>query len=196
MAFRRVCVFCGSNVGARGEYAESARSLGRALVAREIGLVYGGGGIGLMGVVAEEVRAVGGEVIGVIPTALFEKEVAMEDLADLRIVSNMHERKATMADLSDGFIAMPGGLGTLEELFEVLTWAQLGIHRKPIGLLDSARFFDPLLAMLDRCVDEGFLRIEHRGSLLVRQDPEALLDAMETFKPPELDSWWVPKEIR
>jgi uncharacterized protein (TIGR00730 family) len=160
-----LCVFCGSNPGVDLSFLASAKEVGRLLASQGRRLVYGGGRIGLMGAVADAAIAEGGEVIGVIPRSLLEKEVAHLGLSDLRVVASMHERKATMAELSDGFIALPGGIGTLEEFFEIWTWGQLGLHHKPFGLLNVAGFFDPLLAFLDQLADQRFLRPEHRGML-------------------------------
>jgi uncharacterized protein (TIGR00730 family) len=184
---KRVCVFCGSSPGARPEYVRAAEGVGRALAERGLGLVYGGAGVGLMGKLAETVIRGGGEVIGVMPAALAEKEVVFKDLPDLRIVGSMHERKALMADLADGFVALPGGLGTLEEFFEVLTWAQLGIHTKPCGLLNVCSYFDDIVAFLDRAVKEIFIRAEHRTMLLVHEDPSELLQQFELYEPPTID---------
>jgi uncharacterized protein (TIGR00730 family) len=156
-------VFCGSNAGSRGAYAQTARDLATALARQGIGVVYGGGRVGLMGVVADAALAAGGEVVGVIPQALMARELGHPDVTELRVVGSMHERKATMAELADGFVALPGGLGTFEELFEVLTWAQLGLHRKPVVLLDVDGFYQPLFALLDAAVASGFLRPEHRA---------------------------------
>lgn len=189
-------MFCGSRVGGRPAYAEAARTVGRTLAGRGIGLVYGGGGIGLMGQAAQAAEEAGGEVIGVIPRALVEREVARNELQDLRIVANMHERKALMADLSDAFVALPGGLGTFEELFEVLTWSQLGIHAKPTGLLDVESYFAPLQTMLDHAVEEGFLRQEHRAAVVVDPDFESLLVRMEAWRPPALPTDWATSELR
>lgn len=187
---RRVCVFCGSSLGGRRVYREAARALGRALARRGWGLVYGGGGVGLMGTVAEAAAAAGSEVIGVIPRALMEREgVAADGLGELRVVESMHERKAMMAELADAFVALPGGLGTLEELFETLTWAQLGIHRKPCGLLDAAGYYRRLVALLDHAVGEGFVRPEHRELLVVGEEPEELLDRLEGHRPPRVEKW-------
>jgi hypothetical protein len=195
MAMRRVCVFCGSSPGRRGVYAEAARRLGRTLAGRGIGLVYGGASVGLMGAVADAVLDAGGaEVIGVIPEALVRKEVVHSGLPDLRVVGSMHERKALMAELSDGFVALPGGIGTLEELFEVWTWAQLGVHPKPCGLLDVAGFYAPLGAFMDQVVREGFLRPEHRDLLLIDTEPAPLLDRMAAYRPPPLRAWLTPEE--
>ena len=185
----RICVFTGSSQGRRPEYAAAARDLAAALLARRIGLVYGGAHVGLMGLVADAVIAGDGEVIGVIPEALVAKEVAHTGLPDLRIVASMHERKALMSDLSDGFIAMPGGIGTFEEFFEVLTWAQLGLHRKPCGLLNVAGYYDGLLMFLDHAVGQGFLRTEHRAMILVSDDANDLLDQMGTWQPPVVAKW-------
>jgi len=184
---RRICVFCGSSRGAKREYADSARALGSALFGRGIGLVYGGGRVGLMYEVARAVHEKGGEVIGVIPRGMVERELAFRELADLRIVETMHERKARMAELSDGFIALPGGLGTIEEIFEMLTWAQLGMHGKPCGFLNVGGYFDPLLAFLDRALEQKFLQAEHRSMILVQSDPEALLRGFESYVPPKAD---------
>lgn len=184
-----LCVFAGSNVGGDPAYRRAAEDLGRALVAREIDLVYGGARVGLMGVVADTVLAGGGRVIGVIPEALVAKEVAHHDLTELRIVGSMHERKAIMADLSHGFVALPGGWGTLEELFEVLTWAQLGLHRKPCGLLNANGYFDGLLAFVDHAIREGFVRPEYRAMLLVADTPAELLDHIARYEAPSVQKW-------
>jgi uncharacterized protein (TIGR00730 family) len=177
---RSLCVFCGSNVGVRPEYADAARSLGRFLAERNVRLVTGAGHVGLMGIVADAALAVGGQVIGVIPQMLVDRELAHRQLTELRVVGSMHERKALMAELSDGFIALPGGLGTLEELCEVLTWAQLGIHHKPCGCLNVRGYFDPLLEMLDRAVAEHFMHTDHRRLLLSGDDVAELLGLLET----------------
>lgn len=186
---RRVAVFCGSNPGARPEYAAAAKSLGRTLASRGIGLVYGGSNVGLMAAIADEMADELGDVIGVIPKSLVEREVANTALGDLRIVGSMHERKAMMAELADGFIALPGGIGTLEEFFEMWTWAQLGMHRKPCGLLNVAGYFDPLLAFLDRTVDERFVRQVHREMVIVVDDPGTLLDRFGAYDPPHVVKW-------
>lgn len=175
---RRVCVFAGSSAGTRAEYRVAASELGRALAARETGLVYGGARVGLMGIVADAVLAGGGEAIGVIPSAMVAREIAHDGLTDLRVVSSMHERKAAMADLADAFIALPGGWGTWEELFEVVTWAQLGLHRKACGLLNVQGYFDPLLAFVAHAVEEGFVRREHARMLVVSSAAEPLLDLL------------------
>jgi uncharacterized protein (TIGR00730 family) len=184
-----VCVFCGSNPGARPEYAEAARLLGERIAGRGLRLVYGGGGIGLMGVVADAALAAGGEVVGVIPQHLVDRELAHPGVTDLRITGSMHERKALMADLAGGFVALPGGLGTLEELFEILTWSQLGLQSKPCGLLDVAGFFEPLLAFLDHTVAERFVSAEHRQLVLADRDPDELLDKLEAWQPRPSTKW-------
>ena len=184
---KRVCVFCGSSPGAKPEYVEVAILLGRTLAQRKIGLVYGGGKVGLMGYTAAAASRAGGEVIGVIPKGLVKKEVAFTGLSDLRVVDTMHERKALMAELSDGFIAMPGGLGTLEEFFEALTWAQLGMHGKPCGFLNVCHYYDAILGFLDCAVSEQFIDREHRDMVLVDETPGALLDRFEAYKPPTSD---------
>jgi uncharacterized protein (TIGR00730 family) len=186
---RRICVFAGSNAGRNDEYEQEAAALGRLLATRQIGVVFGGGKVGLMGTLADAALAAGGEVIGVIPSALVAKEIAHDRLTELRVVSSMHERKAMMAELSDAFIALPGGWGTLEELFEIITWAQLGLHRKPCGLLNAGGYFDPLLTFLTHAVDEGFVRREHAGFLLVAGSGEALLDGFANYEPPVVRKW-------
>jgi hypothetical protein len=186
---RRVCVFCGSSLGSNPAYADAARRLGEAVARRRLGLVYGGGSVGLMGVVADAALAAGGEVVGVIPGALERRELAHRGLTRLHVVGSMHERKARMAELSDAFVALPGGLGTLEELAEVLTWAQLGLHRKLCALLDAGGYWRPLTAFLDHAVAERFVRPEHRAMLLVEEDPEALLDRLSRFRPPAVQRW-------
>jgi len=180
---RRLCVFCGAHNGASPIYARMARELGAALVERGIALVYGGGNIGLMGLLADATLEKRGVVIGVIPEILRAREVAHYGVTDLRVVGSMHERKALMADLADGFVALPGGLGTLEELLEISTWGQLGFHCKPVGLLNANGYFDALLAQLDRAVAEGFLPSQHREMLIVEEKVEALLEALETAVP-------------
>jgi uncharacterized protein (TIGR00730 family) len=186
---QRICVFCGSARGARPAYEESARQLGQALVARGVSLVYGGGHVGLMGVVADAVLEAGGEAIGVIPHALAAREIAHQGLTRLHVVDSMHERKALMADLSDAFIAMPGGFGTYEEFFEAVTWTQLGVHRKPCGLLNVTGFYDPIVQFLDRAVGEGFVKPQHRAAILVGSDPGELIDALTTVELPEVARW-------
>lgn len=184
-----ICVFCGSNVGKSEVYTEAARALARAIVGQGIKLVYGGGNIGLMGVLAGAALAAGGQVIGVTPKSLLDKEVVHTGLTDLRIVNSMHERKALMAELSDAFIALPGGLGTLEEMFEVLTWTQLGYHRKPCGVLNVRGFYDRLTGFLDHAVAERFLKPEHRATLLVESDADALVARLKTHRAPEVSKW-------
>ncbi|MDO8938637.1 MAG: TIGR00730 family Rossman fold protein [Methylicorpusculum sp.] len=186
---KRLCVYCGSSPGKSSSYAQAARQLAQELVKRGIGLVYGGAGIGIMGLLADAVLANQGEVLGVIPQALVDKEVSHTGLTELKIVSSMHERKAMMADLSDGFIALPGGLGTLEELFEILTWAQLGFHQKPCGLLNIAGYYDGLTAFLDHAVEEQFVKPIHRSLLRVESCPIDLLDAFSSYQPPILETW-------
>ncbi len=186
---RRVCVYCGSNSGSRPDYSQTAREMGTALVRRGIELVYGGGRVGLMGVIADAVLAAGGKVIGVIPQDLVAREVAHRGLTELRVVGSMHERKASMVELSDAFIALPGGFGTMEEFCEVLTWVQLGLHRKPHGLLNVAGFYDPLLAFFDHAVAEAFVRPAHRSLVVAHTQPEGLLDLLTTVEPPHLDKW-------
>ncbi|WP_372422179.1 TIGR00730 family Rossman fold protein [Salinarimonas chemoclinalis] len=185
----RICVFCGSNPGNDPAYRAAAVSLGETLAARGIGLVYGGASVGLMAVVADTVLARGGEVVGVIPQMLVDKEIAHRGLAELHVVESMHARKSRMADLSDGFVALPGGVGTLEELFEIWTWAQLGTHAKPVGLLDVAGFYDLLGRFLDHVVAQGFMREAHRGMLLRAEEPGALLDAFAAWTPPVVHKW-------
>ncbi|MEZ5628134.1 MAG: TIGR00730 family Rossman fold protein [Rhodocyclaceae bacterium] len=184
MTFKRLCVFCGARHGKRPEYAAAAQALGRTLAERGIELVYGGGNVGLMGVVADACMAGGGSVIGIIPQALDEWEVGHRGLTRLEVVDSMHTRKARMAELSDGFIALPGGLGTFEELFEVLTWAQLGFHGKPIGLLDVAGYYAPLAQMLQNGVAEGFMKPENAELLLREHDIDTLLAAMAQYRAP------------
>jgi uncharacterized protein (TIGR00730 family) len=183
----RVCVFCGSSPGSDPAYAAAARDLGNILASEGIGLVYGGGNVGMMGELANAAVAAGGQVTGVIPRALMEREVALTELDDLRVVDSMHARKALMADLSDGFIALPGGVGTLEEFIEVLTWAQLGLHAKPCALLNTTGYFNTLLRFLDHIIGEKFMAEVH-GQLILRGDePRALLDTMRAFQPPVFD---------
>jgi len=186
---KSITVFCGSNSGFRTEYAEAARSLARLFVEQNIRLVYGGGNVGLMGIIADEVMRAGGEVIGIIPESLDQKEVGHRGLTELRVVSSMHERKAQMADLADGFIAMPGGIGTFEEFFEILTWAQLGFHDKPCAVLNIAGYYDGLLALCDNAVTEGFLRPAHRALILEAANPEILLEKMRNLKPLPIEKW-------
>jgi uncharacterized protein (TIGR00730 family) len=186
---KRVCVYCGSNPGARPDYAEAATALARTLAERGVGLVYGGANVGVMGVIASAVLEAGGEAIGVLPRKLRAKELAHSGLTELHMVDSMHERKALMVELADGFVALPGGTGTLDELFETMTWSQLGLHNKPMGLLNVSGYYDHLLAFLDHVVGERFLRGEHRDMLLVANEPGALLDAMANYVPPKIDKW-------
>lgn len=186
---RSICVFCGSRSGNEPAYENAARSLGETLAETGITLVYGGGHVGLMGVVANATLGAGGEAIGVIPRSLVEREIAHLSLTDLHVVGSMHERKALMSDLSEGFIALPGGTGTLEEFFEVLTWAQLGEHGKPCGLLNVAGYYDPLLALFDHMVDNGFLSETNRSIVLVDTKPTALLRKFEEYRPPQIPKW-------
>lgn len=186
---RSLCVFCGSSEGHEPAYTEAARTLGRTLAGAKIRLVFGGGRVGLMGEVANAALAAGGEAIGVIPNFLVEREIAHTGLTDLHVVGSMHERKAMMSGLSDGFVALPGGTGTLEEFFEVLTWAQLGEHAKPCGLLNVAGYYDPLLSVLDHMVGKGFLSKSNRALVLVERDPRTLLAKLERYRPPETIKW-------
>jgi uncharacterized protein (TIGR00730 family) len=186
---QRICVFCGSSPGAREEYVEGARDIAKILVARKIGVVYGGGNTGLMAAVANTATAAGGEVIGVMPRAMVEKERANRGLTELRIVGSMHERKALMSELSDGFIALPGGYGTFEEFCEVLTWTQLGFQRKPCGILNVAGYYDRLLDLFDHAVAEGFVKPPHRELVIADVDPESLLDRMLSQSIVYTDKW-------
>lgn len=188
---KRVCVFAGSSTGARPDYADAARALARELTRRRIGIVYGGGSVGLMGVLADTALADGGEVIGVIPRGLASRELAHAGLTEQRVVGSMHERKATMAALVDAFVALPGGLGTLEETLEVLTWSQLGIHAKPVGLLDAAGYYAGLRAFLGHAVAEGFVRRQYLGLFVHAASPPALLDALERWRPPPIARAWL-----
>jgi len=184
-----LCVFCGSSLGARSVYRESASDLARRMSERGIRLVYGGGKVGLMGEMSRTSMSVGGEVIGVIPQGLLSREKGDPDITRLEVVSTMHERKARMAELADGFVALPGGYGTLEEFCEVLTWAQLGIHAKPVALMNVARYFDPLLALFNHAVREGFLQPQYRQLVLVRETAGSLLDALEEWRPVAIEPW-------
>lgn len=186
---RRLAVFCGSNPGARPDYVAAARALGKLLCERGIGIVYGGSNVGLMAALADTMLDELGDIIGVIPRMLVQREVANTALTDLRIVESMHERKAMMAELADGFVALPGGIGTLEEFFEIWTWGQLGMHQKPCGLLNVAGYFDPLLEFLDRAVAEKFVRDVHRGMVVVEGDPAKLLARFEAYEPPRVVKW-------
>jgi uncharacterized protein (TIGR00730 family) len=186
---KRVCVYCGSSKGARPSYVEAARELGAALVRRGFGLVYGGSNVGLMGAIADTVLAGGGEVTGIIPEPLVAKEVAHRGLSDLRVVGSMHERKALMAELADAFVALPGGFGTLEEFCEMLTWIQLGLHRKPCGLLNVEGYYDGLLSFFNHTVAEGFVRPEHRSVVLTDSGADALLEKVSKYEVPPLRKW-------
>ena len=189
-----VCVFCGSNAGANPAYLEAAEAVGRGLAQRGIRVVYGGGKVGMMGAVADAARDAGGEVIGVIPQAIFDLEIGHTGLDDLRVVGSMHERKALMADLSDAFVALPGGFGTFEEFCEVITWTQLGLHRKRCGLLNVLGFYDRLLGFLDFAVGEAFMKPMHRNMLLVSETPERLLEKMESYRAPPKTRWIAREE--
>jgi len=186
---KRICVFCGSSIGNQPAYREAAVTLGGLLAARGIGLVYGGGNVGLMGVIADAVLAGGGTVTGVIPRSLAEREIAHTGVTDLRVVDTMHARKALMADLADAFIAMPGGVGTFEEFFEAVTWTQLGVHRKPCGLLNAGGFYTPLAAFIDQAVSEGFIKPVHRASIVVDDNAERLLDNLARIELPDVPKW-------
>ncbi|WP_433885984.1 TIGR00730 family Rossman fold protein [Pseudomonas vranovensis] len=189
MPVRSVCVFCGASTGVNPAYREAAIALGQAIAARGLTLVYGGGAVGLMGIVADAAMAAGGEVIGIIPEALKNAEIGHTGLTRLEVVDGMHARKARMAELSDAFVALPGGLGTLEELFEVWTWGQLGYHAKPLGLLDVNGFYSKLGSFLDHVVEEGFVRPQHRAMLQLADSPAELLEAMDSFEAPVLPKW-------
>jgi len=191
---KRVCVFCGSTPGNNPAYGALAAQMGKALAQRGIGLVYGGGRIGLMGVVADAALEAGGEVIGVIPKALLDREQGHGKLTQLRVVDSMHARKALMGELADGFAALPGGIGTLEEIFEVWTWAQLGIHRKPCGLLDVSGFFAPLVEFLDHVVAAGFVNAATRAMLTVATSPDELLDRLAAYQAPPVPTWATPAQ--
>ena len=186
---QRVCVYCASNDGVRPEYLEAARQLGTLIAQRGSALVYGGGGSGLMGTLADATLAAGGEVIGARPHALVQREAAHQGLTALHVVDSMHERKALLAELADAFVALPGGLGTLEELFETWTWAQLGVHHKPVGLLNVAQYWQSLVTMLEHMEAEGFLRGTPREWLVMESDPVRLLEQLETFEPPRVRRW-------
>lgn len=191
-AMQRVCVYCGSSMGARPVYAEAAETLAEELVSQDLELVYGGASKGIMGVIADRVLELGGKVHGVIPKMLQDKEIAHEGLTELHVVPSMHQRKTVMAALSDAFVAMPGGFGTLEEIIEIVTWGQLQIHDKPCGLLNVDGYFDPLLRYLDHAVDEGFLRIENRRMLLSDDDAARLLTRLERYSAPKIEKWITP----
>ncbi len=186
---RHICVYAGASPGADPRFREAARQLARAIVGRGFGIVYGGGNVGLMGALADAGLEAGGEVVGVIPQALLDKEVAHPGLTELRVVDSMHERKAQMADLARAFIALPGGIGTIEELIEVFTWTQLGLHAKPVAVLNVAGYWNGLLSLLDDAVTQRFLRAEHRALLLEGVDSDELLSALADWHPPHLDKW-------
>ena len=190
---KSVAVYCGASSGTNEVFTQQAQAMGQALAERGFALVYGGGRVGLMGAVADAVMQHGGKAIGVIPDFLADKELAHTGLTELHIVKTMHERKLMMADLAEGFVAMPGGYGTLEELFEVLTWGQLGLHKKPIGVLNVAGYYDHLLRALDHMADEGLLRRENRHQLLSHPSPHGMLDAMLAYEPVSLEKWLTPK---
>jgi len=190
---QRLCVFCGSKVGVDDGYRRAAAELGRQLAEQDIGLVFGGGSVGLMGVIADAVIQAGGEVIGVLPEMLATKELRHPGVADMRLVPDMHRRKALMAELADAFVALPGGYGTFEELFEIITWAQLGIHRKNIGLLNAAGFFDPLVRMIDHAIQEGFVKEKYRDLILVEERPEALIARLKDYQLPTVKRWMGPE---
>jgi uncharacterized protein (TIGR00730 family) len=191
---KRICVFCGSQVGTNPCYRQVAQDLGHLLVQRGYGLVYGGGHIGLMGVIADTVLQDGGEVIGVIPEAMVARELAHHGVTQLHVVASMHERKARMAELAEAFIALPGGYGTLEEFFEVVTWAQLGIHHKPIGLLNVAGYFDALAMFVEHTIAEGFIRPEHRQLIVLAEHPHVLLEALTHHAVPAIQPGLTPKD--
>jgi uncharacterized protein (TIGR00730 family) len=191
---QRACVFCGSSPGALPVYTEVTEDLGQLLVEHDITLVFGGATVGLMGRLADTVLSEGGEAIGVIPQSLVDREIAHLGLTDLHVVDTMHERKARMADLSDGFLALPGGLGTLDELFEIYTWAQLGLHRKPIGILNVEGYFDGLLSFLEHAAAERFVREDHRAMLIVEENPAVMLERLQSFDPGTLTPKWIDRE--
>ena len=191
---KSACIFCGSSPGARPQYTEATEDLGQLLVENGITLIYGGAAVGLMGRLADTVLSEGGEAVGVMPRSLVEREIAHLGLTDLHIVESMHERKALMADLSDAFVALPGGLGTLDELFEIYTWAQLGLHRKPCGLLNVEGYYDGIAGFLDHAVNERFVREDHRDMLIVEEDPRAMLRRLRFFDPAVLTPKWIDRE--
>jgi uncharacterized protein (TIGR00730 family) len=192
---KRLCVFCGSNIGDNPIYTQATRALAVELVSRDIEVVYGGGNVGLMGILADAVIAAGGRIVGVMPRALVDREIAHAHLTQLHVVDSMHERKAQMSRLADGFLALPGGFGTLDEFFEAVTWTQLGVHRKPCGLLNVARFYDPLIEFLEHATDEHFVHPEHRAIVLHDPRPAALLDRMEAFVVPDIPKWLRQDEV-
>jgi uncharacterized protein (TIGR00730 family) len=186
---KSICVYCGSNPGRQEAYSSAARDLAKSLVDRNLRLVYGGASVGIMGLIADSVLQLGGQAVGVIPDALVRKELAHTNLTELHVTQSMHERKTLMAELSDGFIAMPGGIGTLEEIFEIWTWAQLGFHRKPCGFLNIEGYFDSLTTFLDHAVAEQFVKKPHRSMLIVDSAPETLLDRFASYEPPTIQKW-------
>jgi uncharacterized protein (TIGR00730 family) len=191
---QRACIFCGSSPGARPAYTEAAEDLGMLLVQNGITLVFGGATVGLMGRLADTVVSEGGEAIGVIPQALVDREIAHLGLTDLHVVDTMHERKQRMADLSDAFVALPGGLGTLDELFEIYTWGQLGMHRKPIGLMNVEGYFDGLVGFLEHAVAERFVRVDHRDMLIIEEEPTPMLERLQSFDPASLTPKWIDRQ--
>lgn len=192
---KQICVFCGSSIGTRPEYAAAATAIGVGIARRGHELVYGGGNTGLMGTVANAALNAGGKVIGVIPTVMVEKELAHEGLTQLHVVNTMHERKAMMAVFADAFVILPGGFGTMDEFYEIVTWAQLGFHRKPVAILNVCGFYDPMLTFIDHLVDEGFVKQSHREVIVIGDDPEALLSLIETYQPPLVDKWVERKDL-
>lgn len=195
MKIEKICVYCGSSPGKNPAYADAAKGLAKELCTRDIGLVFGGGAVGIMGVVADAMLADGGEVIGVIPKALAKKEVAHYGLSELHVVSSMHERKAMMADLADGFIALPGGWGTLEEIFEMLTWAQLGFHEKPCGLLNIEGYFDGLIGFLENSFEQQFVKELYRPLLMKNDQPAELLNQFSKYKAPKVRKWMDEEDL-
>ena len=195
MSLRRVCVFCGSSTGLRREYRAAAEELASQLARQGIGVVFGGGCVGLMGVVADAALAHGGHVTGVIPTSLVARELAHRGLPDLRVVSSMHERKALMAELSDAFVALPGGFGTFEEFCEAVTWTQLGLHRKPCGLLNVGGFYDALLALIDRSAADGFIKAQNRSIVIAHSDPAVLIERLAESLPVAESAWIQPEDV-
>lgn len=194
-SIRRLCVFCGSSLGTRPIYRDAARELGIEMARRDLGLVFGGGKVGLMGVVADAILDAGGQALGIIPEHLLIKEVEHHGLTELRVVKTMHERKALMADLADGFLALPGGFGTYDEFCEIVTWAQLGLHQKPCGMLNVAGFFDSMLAMFDHATQEGFIRADHRAMLRVSTNVKTTLDEMENYRAPVVEKWITRSDV-
>ena len=192
---KRLCVYCGSSPGRRPEYARAARELAGIMVENGIDLVYGGASVGIMGEIADAILKNGGKVIGIIPKGLFVKEVAHTGISELREVGSMHERKATMAELSDAFVALPGGLGTIEEFFEIWTWAQLGMHRKPCGLLNVGRYYDKLIDFINHAVSEQFIKEKYRSMVFVEEQPDILMQKLESYEAPEIEKWIDQKSI-